>query len=81
MKTEYKLCCRPSSPGYGLNIHEVLLDSKNHIINYSKTPVSPSGDTVDEIYQDFYKMWQSIESYEEPIDLDRVDRKIQMMKK
>jgi hypothetical protein len=35
------------------------------------------GDTIDEIYQDYYKFWRAIEDHD-VVDLDRLDFKIKM---
>lgn len=78
-KSEYRVCSRPSVPGLGLQIHEVFFDEKNRICLYSKDPVSPYGDTIDELYESYYQLWRAIEDHEVH-DLDRLDKKLSIRK-
>ena len=75
MTLDYRLCCRPSVPGWGLQIHEVYYNQDGKLEAYSNYPVSPFGDTIDELYQDMYQIWKAIDREEEPLDLDRLDKK------
>ena len=79
MVVEYRVCARPSVPGQGLMVFEMCLDDKGRIVSYVKTPVIPYGDTVDELYQDYYKIWRAIEDHD-VIDLDRLDAKLEILR-
>ena len=73
----YRICFRPSVPGYGYQIHEVFYNTKKQIIFYTQQPVSVQGDDLLELYEDITKMWRAIEG-EEPLDLDRLDKKFEL---
>lgn len=74
MSWNYRVCFRPSIPGGGHQIHEVYYDDEGRIKFYTERPVSAFGDDKEELYEDFAKMWKAFD--EEPLDLDRVDKKI-----
>ena len=78
MKTEYRVCTRPSVVGHGMMMYEVCIKD-NRIVSYVNQPAVPIGDSIDELYEEYYKFWRAIED-NEVIDLDRLDRKLEMMK-
>ncbi len=73
MKRNYRLCYRPSRAPT-LQIHEVFYDEADRIVLYEQEPAAAFGDDKDELYENFAEMWKAFD--EEPIDLDRADKKI-----
>jgi hypothetical protein len=55
-------------------IHEVYYDDEGRIKFYTEKSVAAFGDDKEELYEDFAKMWKAFD--EEPLDLDRVDKKL-----
>lgn len=68
----YRVCHRPSVAGGGYNIHEVYYDNDGCIKLYSQNPIAPTGDIVDELYEDMACMWKAFD--DEPLNLDYVDK-------
>jgi len=52
----------------------VYYDDEGRIKFYTEKSVAAFGDDKEELYEDFAKMWKAFD--EEPLDLDRVDKKL-----
>lgn len=72
MSWNYRACHRPSVPGSGYQIHEIYYDDEGNIEFYTKNPISPHGDIVDELYADLTMMMDALDFA--PIDLDELDK-------
>ena len=73
MRRNYRLCYRPSQ-GPTYHIHEVFYDKQDRVHFYVEDPAIAFGDDRDELYECHAEMWKAFD--DEPLDLDRVDKKI-----
>ena len=72
VRCNYRIVHRPKTePLLGHMIHEVFYDDDGKVVHYVDTPVVPSGDIPDELYEDVSNMMRAFD--EEPLNLDYID--------
>ena len=79
MSWNYRVCHRPTVPGGGYNVHEVYYDDEGRVIWYTKDPVSPFGDTPEELECDMTMMIDAFN--QEPLNLNYTDHLIKVREK
>ena len=71
MTFDYRVCFRSLQRWTGFNVHEIHYDETGKIVLYSKRPVSPFGETPEELY---YDMKQYMDAFDkDTLDLDEID--------
>lgn len=75
----YRVCHRPTIAGGGFQIHEVYYDDDYDITMYSERPISPFGDTSEELEADVSMMLHAFN--ETPLNLNHVDYMIKQKQK